>query len=174
MRSVYSKNLRYFWHKNAVLFLLLVYMCGLFGGAHVASTSLRTLTPVLFSVSNSGASAIGLVCVLLIPLLLSVLAVYFSIPAAILPICFFKAFAFGYCSCGILLSFRSAGWLVRLLLLFSDSLMLMPLLWLWLCHIKGSRIRLKRNTMVCLLTALAIGAVDYMYISPLLALLLKG
>lgn len=117
-------------------------------------------------------SIFGLVITLLFPLLITAVAVHFSIPHLIFPIVIFKGISFGYCLFGSFLTFGSASWLVYSLLTFSETVMVVPLLWLWVVYLCGSTISLKRKFTLCVLAALMLGIVDYFMVSPYLATLM--
>ncbi len=174
MQARNSQYSRFFLCKNPARLVFTLFITGLLLGVFIARNSIASLSQIVLTTSHFSATVSGLIASLCLPLLLSVIAVYYSFPAAIVPICLIKAFAFGYCSCVVLLSFQCAGWLVRLLFLFSDSLIVVPLLWFWLRHIDGTKVHLKQDTVLCLLAALIIGFLDYVCISPFLALLLQG
>ena len=63
--------------------------------------------------------------------------------------CFFKAFSLGYCISGVCILYGSAGWLVRLLLLFSSTVSAPVLYWFWLRHISGAKKHLWLDFMIC-------------------------
>jgi len=67
----------------------------------------------------------------LIPWVLSGLAVLTGHPRWIYAICFCKAFLYGYLCCGIGGGYGNAGWLIRYLLFFEDTLgnVLLYLFW---------------------------------------------
>ena len=155
------------------LLFIVVFLLGIAVGASLSALVQNSLFTWICSASFGQASFLGLAVVLTGPLLVSFLAFYFTVPILILPIAFMKAVIFGFCGCCILFAYGDAGWLVRLLLLFSDSTMLTALCWYWLKHLDGTRFGLKQNTLLCLLSALIIGITDYMYISPFAAILLQ-
>ena len=117
---------------------------------------------------SSTVSIVRLLSVLLLPLLFSALAVFFSKPQLLYPIAFLKAFVFSFVSAGICTGFGSAGWLARPLIMFSDSLSL-PMLWLyWLRHIPGRRTFQAADVMVIAGCVGLVGLLDQFLIMPLL------
>ena len=149
------------------------FVLGIVFGICLSGMVHNSLHSSVYTAGRADISFWGLCVVLLMPLLASLVPFYFNIPILVLPIAFFKAFIFGFCSCCIAFAYGDAGWLVRSLLLFSDSTMLIVLCWYWLTHLDGNRFRLKQDTFLCLCVALVIGITDYMYISPFAALLLQ-
>ena len=113
-------------------------------------------------------SIVSLLCVLLLPLLFSALAVYFSKPRLLYCIAFVKAFAFAFVSAAITSGFASAGWLARWLLMFSDCLSL-PLLWMyWLRHVPGRRAFQAADVSVIAGCIGLVGLCDQILVMPLL------
>lgn len=112
-------------------------------------------------------SIVDLLAISLLPLLLSALTVLVSEPAFLCLIHFAKALSYGFCACAVSLAFGDAGWLVRLLLLFSDSMMFPALILFGLLSLKDSVFALKRTGwFVAYATAVAV--IDYCYIYPML------
>lgn len=123
--------------------------------------------------ASGSVSIAGLLGITTLPFLISAFAVSFSMAWLIFPVCFCKAFAFSFVSLGVLQAFGSAGWLVRLLLLFSDCAG-MPLLYgFWLRHLPGGRPVGVWETAFLLAACVLLGSVDYRIISPFLAGLLS-
>lgn len=114
-------------------------------------------------------SIVGLATVSILPFLLSAFAVLISCPVLLPVIVFSKAFLFGTCAAALDLTFGSAGWLVRMLLMFSDIASLPVLYWLWLrCSSLNPR-GLLRDFLFALLVTGCIGGIDIWIIAPFLA-----
>ena len=118
-------------------------------------------------------TVIGLASVLFLPLIASVVAVHFNAHILIIPICFIKALTFGICLSGISVAFGGSGWLMRILMLFSDSCMIVLLLWFWCRHLTGKGNMLMWDAAVCAGAAFVIGLFDYFLVSPFLMELLS-
>ena len=113
-------------------------------------------------------SIVGLFSCLFFPLLFSYLSVIMNKPIIILIVCFLKAASFGF-SVTILSSlFATATWLVRFLLLFSDSFFCIVLLLLWLRRFHHSKIHNYCDFFICSMIGIGIAAVDIFVISPFL------
>ena len=155
-------------------FLSIAFILGLCFGIYLATESesiFRQVLPGIISASTSlPAAAVGVA----IPLLLSMACITCSWPAMVILVCFIKAVVFAYCSCGTLLFFGSGGWLVRFLLLFTDSCMLAPMLWFCLRHIDGSKLSIKRDIAICFLLFVLFFVFDYFVISPYLMMLMNS
>ena len=113
-------------------------------------------------------SFFSIMSVLLLPILCSILIAYIGQLWLIYPLAFIKAVGFAYVGWGILLSFGSAGWLVRLLLLFSDCVSVPLLLWFWNKVLTEKFEALLPSSVAAVLTAIGIGMIDYGVVSPFL------
>ena len=123
--------------------------------------------------AESPVSIVGLLAVLVLPFLITAFAVLISRPQLLILLAFLKAFSFGACACCVDQAFLSAGWLLRIFLMFSDLLSLPVLLWLWLRCISGERRRTVRDLVFSGVLLAAVGTVDYCLVSPALALLYR-
>lgn len=156
------------------LYLSFCFIFGLLLGVITAYFAIEKGDIVFITSATFTAMLPVLVFVAIVPLAISFLAVQFSAAAVLLPLCIIKSFCYGYCSCGVFMAYQDAGWLVRGLLLFSDSFLLVPLVWFWLRHLNGSKDHLKSDAILYLSFSLIVCFFDYLYISPFLALLLQG
>ncbi len=161
------------WCRYRVAILAFFWIVGLLCGVSFASVAKDFDFPQMRSLAYSRVSIAGLAAVLVFPLTISAVAVYLNVPVFLFPICFLKAFSFGYCLYSISVAFGDAGWLVRVLLLFSDSCMMVPLLWFWCRHQGRKRKSIKRDLTVCTSFAALIGVTDYYLISPYLVELMN-
>lgn len=150
--------------------LAFVWISGLICGVMYAAYD-ATIISLMRMVCFNCVSIVGLATILILPLLISAVAVYFSKPAVIYLLSAFKAFSSGYCIYGTLAVYGSAGWLIRLLLLFSDTCITVVLMWFWIRHISGSKRALTADTAVCTVLAGLIGIIDYTVVSPFLVTL---
>lgn len=159
--------------KESVFYLALSWILGLIFGASFGLASENISTTAMHRALISTPSFPGLLSAAMLPALFSAFAVYISKPVLLIPIAFCKAFLFSYLSLEVLTAFGSAGWLIHLLFLFSDTLML-PLLWsFWLKTEHHDRNSTLCCTVPVLITALMIGSIEYCFISPFLAHILS-
>lgn len=131
------------------------------------------LVSLMRTAVNSRVSISGLLTAILLPFLLSAFAVLIHESWLLIPIAFFKAFLFSFLGFGVMAAYGSAGWLVRLLLMFSDCCSLPVLFWYWAAHIGGQRNAALPAAVLPLLIAVGIGSFDYYIISPFLAMLIS-
>ena len=168
LTTTYSK----LWFRISPLFLGLSWMLGMILG-YVCSDAAQDQTVLLVRQSISAVpSMVGAVSVVLLPYLLSALAVSICEPWLILVISTFKAFSFTFCAWGVCLAFGQSSWLALFLFLFSD-LCLIPALYLfWLRSIRGERIS-GWGKWLFLAYALFVFVLDYWLIGPFLRVVLE-
>ena len=114
-------------------------------------------------------SIIGLSATLFLPVLLSAIAVFLRNAGLLILIAFAKTFCFCCVLSSLFFTVHNSGASQILLLLFSDWFIMPILSWFWLRYIEGAPRALFRCTCISLLLAAAIGCVDYLLISPMLA-----
>ena len=174
MAQIFHRNLPVWWRKCCFLLLALCWVAGLLSGVYVFLSAGSSLDSVMRSALTGPVSIVGLLCVTIIPFLLSAFAVYISGPWLLLPVCFGDAFVFSFVSLGVTGCGGYAGWLIRWLLVFSASVS-SPLLYLyWLRHLTGRRRFDYWETAWVLCICALIGSVDFRIISPFLARLISG
>lgn len=155
-----------FWRRHRVFFLAFFWCISSSAGFWIAFSTSDIVVSLMCAVVNCRVSIFGLVMMVFFPLLLSAAAVYFSVPDVLFPVIFVEGVSLGYCLAGMMLTFGSAGWLICFLLTFSESLMLIPQLWLWIQCFSCEKSAVFRSLKFCYLAAIAVCTVDYLYISP--------
>lgn len=158
--------------KKPIFILACAWFLGLFSGVLFSMSASDSLGSTMRAAAGGCVSISGLLSAILLPLLFSAFAVYIFKPTLLIPIAFLKAFVFAFLGVGILGAYGSAGWLIRLLLMFSDILMLPLLWWYWLRAFSGPKRRVF-DTSVAAVYALLVGSIDYCVISPFLANLIS-
>ena len=125
---------------------------------------------MMHALMHSRMSIVGGLAVCFLPLLLSAALVWLGRVKFLLPLAFLKAFAFAVISCVILRIFASAGWLIRALFLFSDSVLSFFFLRLWFCCLKENSAGEKDflYTAVC---SLVVFLIDYFIVAPFTTML---
>lgn len=155
------------WCRICKLLLAFAWYNGLLVGTLIAAMVDIDVFSLMRTAGDSRVSIVVLMAVIIIPFLISVLSVSLSKPWLLLPVCFFKAFSLGYCISGVCIIYGSAGWLVRLLLLFSSTVSAPVLYWFWLRHISGTKKYLWLDFMICAAVVFLITVIDYRMIAPL-------
>ena len=117
---------------------------------------------------DAGVSIVGLFFVPFLPFLITAVAVYFSAPLIVYLTGLCKAFLLGFCFCAVHSGFSTGGWLVSLLLLFTDLVTVPALLWFQCCVVGASRKTVFKCGILALFWFVAVAAADYFWIVPLL------
>lgn len=153
-----------------VFFLAILWIMGLLVGLLVASND-SSIYLLMRMAPTCNVSIVGLAVVLILPFLFSIIGLIYQKFVMIYFLSAVKAFVSGYTLYGILCCYGSAGWLIRGLLLFSDSSMTILLLWLLFRHIDRRKKTLYADATVCFISAVVIGITDYLIVSPFLCAL---
>lgn len=164
LHYIYSADFRRFRRPALAFSWLLGLLCGVWL-FRTQGSSLRAFFPdaasgsvTLFSLLLSG----------VVPLLMSAVAVYCASDVLIFGICFLKAMLYAYLGCGVLAAFAQAGWLVRGLLLFTDTLGCAVLYWFWDRIIRDPQAGKLQAVLCCAAVLLVIASADLQYFAPLL------
>lgn len=118
--------------RNPRCFLALNWVSGLFLGALISVSAGESIASLMRALLCGDMSIVGLLFVGFLPFLITAIAVYFSKSMLLYSAVFCRAFLCAYVAVGLVMTFRTAGWLFCLLCLFCDYVQL-PLLWFcWL------------------------------------------
>ena len=150
-----------------VCFLAFLWIGCLLGGMYIASSDSNLLSLMRIA-PKCNVSIVGLAAVLILPVMISIIGLIYQKSAVIYILSAIKAFASGYLLYGVIICYGYAGWLIRTLLLFSDSAMTIFLLWILFRHIDGRKATLWVDATVCIFAATAIGMIDYLLVAPFL------
>ena len=134
----------------------------------ICSVTVGSFSPAFQQAVDVTPSFFSIISVLLLPLVISLLALYAGWRWVIFPLAFLKALAFAYVGWSVVITFGSAGWLIRLLLMFSDCASVPLLWWFWNKALTSELDALVSASIAAVLTILGIGIVDYGVISPFL------
>ncbi len=148
-----------------ILCLILCWCCGMFFGCSLYEPLSLSL---MRSAVSTPVSIVGVFVCIFLPLLCTYFSFITEKPIIILIVCFFKAAAYGYSAKLINVCYATAGWLVRLLFLFSDSCLLVLLLFLWIYHFVGNSRRSIRGLYLCGLLSAIVVMFDVYVIHPFL------
>lgn len=159
--------------KESKVLLACAWFSGLVAGVFCSLSASDSLFPTMRAAVQSCMSIPGLLSAILLPLLFSAFAVYISQPWLLIPIAFVKTFRFSFLAVGVMAAYGSAGWLIRWLLMFSDSLMLPVLWWYWSASLDRRGLAIAKASAVVLSVMIMIGSLDYCVISPFLANLIS-
>ena len=160
--------------KTSMILFCFVWIAGLLCGSIIAAQVSDTYLLLMRRAASSPVSITDLLAAVLLPFLFIALSVYISRPKLIYLICFMKACTFMITGFSVIAAFGSAGWLVRLLLQFTDQAALGLFCWFAYRHLDGSKDRLWPHTAACGACIIGLGWIDYCYVSPFLALLIEN
>lgn len=152
-------------------FFTFIWFLGIVAGYVLHGIAGFTFQPWMRGIFSSSVSIVGLLRIAFLPFLFSAFAVFICLPGLLYPICFVKSLVFSAVSFGLWNSFGSAGWLVWLLLMFTDVMSLPVLYWYSRRYVSGLRSFSGAEFLMTSAVLALIGSIDYCYISPFLALL---
>ena len=152
--------------KNAMAVLAFSWTTGLAVG--LCALTADAFGPAFYQAAHLSPSLFGIISVLLFPIVLTLLAIFAGQRWLIFPLAFFKALAFAYVGWSVVVTFGTAGWLIRLLFMFSDCVAVPLLLWFWNKVLASDFDAILPATVSAVLTVLGIAIVDYGVISPFL------
>ncbi len=150
------------------LFLGLLWTAGLPAGYLMAKQLSETTFSVMRMAVMTPVSIVGLITVIFLPLLLSVAALSFSKPLLFIPFAFLKSFLYSFTVSAVMFAFDDAGWLVARLLLFSESLMSVVLLWFWFRNLHRNYNTFSKDVMISTFIAAIVFVIDLCAVSPFL------
>ena len=153
--------------QRLALYFSLAWLAGLSAGVLVTAQSSTIHNTLTQSLSYSRLSVVGFLASLVAPFLLSAIFFRMSLFGLVIPLIFGKAFSYSRCVCLLMISFPGAGWLLCRLLVFSDFIVTVLLLWYWFRGLDQKNNRRQIDLLLCLVIALAIGCIDCCVISPL-------
>ena len=145
--------------------LLAVWCCGLVWGCSIYEPSYLSL---MHCAVSEPVSIIGVFACVYLPLIITYFSFLTDKPAALMVVCFIKAASCCFSGQLVFRYFDSAGWLIRLLFLFSDSINLLILLYLWIHHLGGKSSELKRDLLIAAFFCTVITIVDLFVVDPFL------
>ena len=108
--------------RGSVVLLFFLWSLGLVCGLYFISSAGDSVIYLFSNVSYSRSSILGLLAVIFVPVIISAIAIYLSVPALIYVYSVIKAFCYSCCLCSIAAAFGQSAWLIRFFLLFSAFL----------------------------------------------------
>lgn len=134
----------------------------------LCSVATGTFDPAFQQAADLSPSFLSILSVLLLPIVISLLALFAGQRWLIFPLAFLKALSFAYVGWSVVVTFDSAGWLIRMLLMFSDCVTVPLLWWFWNKALTLEFDAIAPASIAAVLSILGIGIVDYGIISPFL------
>ena len=148
------------------LVLVILWTCGLLLGAILSVSADFFLSSTVLSTVQGSLSIICFLSAQQLPLLFTAIDIYISQPFIILPVVFAKAVFYANVGIGLLRSFDVSGWLFCAFLMFSDSLILPILWWIWLQFCSEERQPVSRFIIFAAAGIIGIGCFDFFIVAP--------
>lgn len=117
--------------------------------------------------ADSQLSIVGHIVTQLLPFLIAAYAVYISKLWLLLTVCSCKLFSFAYMGSLIWFTFGSAAWLVRMLLLFSDIILVPMLCWFGFKQVIA-KVDQTKDLWICISIVCVTALINLLFISPFL------
>lgn len=155
------------WGRVSRYALALCWLFGLLLGFFAAKCAGYGVSAAVYASAFGSVSLLRACVFAVLPFLVSYMAVWLCERWLLHALCFAKAFAFGYCATGIGIAFGAAGWLARLLILFSDC-MILPALLLYILFFIEKNKRFHLISILFILYAVIVVIADNYFISALL------
>jgi hypothetical protein len=153
------------------MILAFCWCAGLLLGCFCAWQTGNVHSSLMRGAAERSVSIVGLAVVCL-PFLLTVFTVLFRTPWLIYPLCFGKGFGFAFVAALCAGGFGSGGWLLRVLLLFTDGFSAPLLLFLWLSILRRPNRFEAKGFVISAVGLLVAGSIDYWLVAPFLARLI--
>lgn len=151
----------------------LAWTAGLFLGVFLANHVHENYYLLMRMAAKSRVSIVGLLTSAALPFLFLFYFAYIRRFWPIITICFLKGFLFCFGAAAVSIAFGSAGWLVRLLLQFTDVCLIPVFSWLVLRHCSAGARPLQKDAVICGTLVVLICSLDYCVVSPYLAMLIE-
>ena len=168
MVAMRTAHIAGFLHKVRLFFLVFSWCLSFAMGTLFPKAIFDTTVSLVRVLPLCRSSIIVPLLISILPLCITVVAVRFAIPILIYATAAIKGVAFGYCLCSVMLVFGSAGWLVFLLLAFSDITLTVILLWLWSTHFSDHNNLLKKGYAIYCISTVVLKFIDFAIVSPFL------
>ena len=162
-----------FSRKKLAVLLALSWCVGMVLGLYFAFLPNVHSFPAMAADVSSCVSIFSLLAALSLPVLCSFFAAFVSMLWLLVPLSFIKSFSFSYVGSLLFQISESGGWLLRSLCLFSSCVTAWILCWLWLRCCYCNRRSCLISCVIAGVLTLAVGFVDYRFISPFLVNLLS-
>lgn len=164
MKSALFRSASFFPYAQRLLLLFCFVISGMALGVLLSCKTAvpqGLLTGIFAPVTFWGSMGVSL-----FPFLVSLIAIYFLKPWGLYPVCFFRAFSFGFVNCLVANAFSTGGNLLRPLLLFTDTVSFFLLCFLWIGSCSDRKASVRSISLVYFLGAIFLALADAYYISP--------
>ena len=159
---------------HRIILLFAVCICGMIAGCWQSIAASDSVLLIYDHAIFTNASLLGLLLYSLIPFVLVHILLRWSYILVAYALLFFKMFLFGCCAYGLVIAFGQSGWLVRWLIMFSDSCTIILLIWYFARSISGTSDHAQSDHIICIVLSAMIVIFDYLIVSPFTVLLLNS
>lgn len=164
---MYTKGVGLFRSDILCKVLFAVLWClGIFAGSYLVLHSDASFISLMRRPSIQSVSIVGRYFLLILPFIISVIAMHLHLRFVFFLMAFSKAFLFSYSCCFLIAIFGSAGWLFQFLILFFDLITIPFLILFWTRNVTTDAHRMHRDLTLYLIFLLIILCVDYFAILP--------
>lgn len=153
--------------------LILIWLLGVVFGCIIGYQTPVTVTSLMRTLEFGCVSIVWLLLSAVLPFFLSYIFLRYSFRPLLFLLVYLKAFCFAYSTCCICSAFTDAGWLMRYLCFFTDSVCSAIFLWYILNSPGWSVSQMARRSRICLAAVVALACFDYFTVTPFVALLLN-
>ena len=167
MNLLFSQSLNVPGRYSCKMFVTLIWCTGFICGVLIAACA-DNIASLMLACCDSGVSIVGLFIVPFLPFLFSAIAVYCSSPLLLYLTGLCKSFLLGFCVCSVCSVFSSGGFLICILLLFTDLLTAPAIFLFQLRCAKGLIKKVYQSCISALIWFITVIMVDYTWVAPLL------
>lgn len=159
--------------KDPVCYLAFDWLIGLVLGVVTSFYAMDSMPALIDSIFRNSHSGLGLLVSVWVWVALVTFTFRYFGSWALGTLVFLKAFLYAFFCCGVWLTFGASGWLLQILLVFSDTCML-PVLWFYILRCAGHhQPEYFLSTLFTASVASLIASIHYSVISPFLSKILS-
>ncbi len=163
---MFCKRCFCFSQKFSILLLCVFWSVGLLAGVYIADKSYFPVS-FLMRTFTDGVSIVRLLLSIFSPFAITAFFAVVSAKFLLYLLAAFKAFTYSFCTSLIVTAFNGGGWLIKSLVLFSDSISMVLLIWILIRFFAGS---LKRaDVLIIVLILFAVCLLDFYFVIPFMA-----
>ena len=160
------------YHKKGCIIFSAIWLAGLVFGAFFALQADAAFTQLILIAAGNRVSILLLLITSLVPFLICAFAASPKRLTPIICIGFLKTFMFSYICIIAFKAFGNAAWLIQPMLQFTDLITLPFLYWFSINSLRKEQ-RIYRDLAICVGALLTAITLDYIFISPFLAMIIE-
>lgn len=148
-----------------------LWILGIFAGGCLIFSRYDNIVSLMQPFTFVRLSIVSLLFVSSFPILFSAVSAAFSLRFLLLLVTFFRAFLMGAVGCFFHLYYGSAAWLVKSLILFSDSVLALAFIWFTYGSLSEGGQGYSKRLTVCGLLTIMVVLFDFYFVYPVVTLL---